>query len=646
MGANDFLPPSPAATINLHEDGQGSVPGMQGGVQDAATGALWPPVMADDEPTTVRGWVIADSITTDIALEVAGFGIQVVQANLPAPPDSGLPNGARCFAWRVPPRLIDGQSREVRAWDLTIARELAGSPMLIPADANAPQSEAHAFGLRSGMLAGEASTAAPVPLGDGAFASARQPALRLRYAMVTEAPGADGTPPRRGVRLLADAVSPGISLHFTPGAALPPAEIALPVRIRAWLPQATDSLTQADAEIWLSRREDARFLPVRRLRRGRIFRQSTWLSADLQLTEAEAAMADSLCITITALNARGVCALPPEIGDPPVPPEARMEDARLEESFGALAGLVRTHRTATDSAPTLPAAPVDAVHPPTQIVVPVHNGGLIVRDGLRALQAAMTGPCEVLVIDDGSRAHTAALLRAEVAGDRRFALLRRDANRGYTKSINEGVMATTAPFVVVLNSDTLVSLGWLDRLHAALRARPGTGMAGPLSNAATWQSIPEARRQDGSWSSNDRIAPRHRDRVQALVSATSERAYPSFPILNGFCTLIARTVFDAIGLYDEDAFPMGYGEETDLCLRARRAGFGLSVADDCFVYHHKSISFGSATRSRLTRAGRFEMLNKHLGVNIPALEQDMQSCPPMVRARARLADLLAELDQQ
>ena len=131
--------------------------------------------------------------------------------------------------------------------------------------------------------------------------------------------------------------------------------------------------------------------------------------------------------------------------------------------------------------------------------------------------------------------------------------------------------------------------------------------------------------------------------MQAILAEVSERAFPEFPVLNGFCTLIARQVFQSVGLYDEDAFPMGYGEETDLCLRARRAGFRLTLADDCFVYHHKSVSFGNAARLRLSRLGGLEMTNKHAGVIVPALERMMQDCAPLGRLRARLTHLAAEL---
>jgi len=628
-------------------------------MQGKARGQLLP--LEAEGPPLLRGWVLAlregpaeDHAAPEIAIEIIGHGIHIIRAELPPEPEAELPPGARGFAWPLPASLADGQRHSLRAFDLQAAQELEGSPLDIELSGEA--SATLPLGDRSLRawavpLAGEVGATAPVQLAKGLWVSARQPALRLRHELV-----ANGT--QRGVRLLADAASGRISLNILPASPMPPPGVATPIRVRAWLPQAGENITQAHGEIWLTQREGGQFTPLRRLRRGRIFRQPSWLTGEVTLTEEEAALGEDLWLTITALDARGLCALPPEFAEPPAPESARMEDARLEGSFAALATMVLAHRGAAGNAapglppvaplPLVPAAPRDARHPPTQVIVPVYNGDLVVRDCLRALRDAMTGPAEIIILDDGSRAHTAELLRAEAgvgaAADPRFVLHRRDVNRGYTKSINEGVMLTDSPFLVILNSDTLVCPGWLDRLHAAFRARPHTGMAGPLSNAASWQSIPETTRHDATWSTNDMIEPEDRLRVQALLDRVSERAYPDFPILNGFCTLIAREVFDTIGLFDEEAFPMGYGEETDLCLRARRAGFGLTLADDCFVYHHKSVTFGSANRLRLTRAGGLEMRNKHIGVSVPALEQAMQSCAPMQRLRTRMTELLAEHD--
>jgi GT2 family glycosyltransferase len=606
-------------------------------------GGVWIAQDANGAGLVLQGWLAAspDGDPPQVAFDLSGGGCDAVVAELAGPDPA-----SRGFRWTPPPGP-PGSSRQVRAVHLSDGRELQGSPLTLPAVA-APTEAAAPLSEWPAGLAGYVGAASVAALANGLFAAAGAPARSLRFEMIDQP--APAGPPMRGVRLTAGVTAQHVTAHFAL-APLPPGGVAHDIAALAWLPQATEPAQQVQAELWLTRRTEAGFAPLRRLRRARLFRRPAWLSAELLLDEAELAEPGELFISVVARDATGLCALPPPIAPSP-PPKARMEDPRLETSFRALEEMVRLHGDAVVAHPLLPASPPPSIpaaaagetHPFTEVVLPIYNGDTVVRDCLHSLREAATDDMRVLVVDDGSRAFTAEMVAQDIAGDPRFTLLRRDINRGYTKSINEGVMLTTAPWVVILNSDTLVPPGWLARLHAAARARPGTGMVGPLSNAATWQSIPDAKRADGSWSTNDAIDPADLPRVQALLDAESERAYPEFPVLNGFCTLIARAVFDRVGLYDEDAFPMGYGEETDLCLRARRAGFRLTVADDCFVYHHKSVSFGSADRARLTRAGGLEMANKHLGANIAALEGRMQAEPALRRLRARVRAMLEDAE--
>jgi GT2 family glycosyltransferase len=65
--------------------------------------------------------------------------------------------------------------------------------------------------------------------------------------------------------------------------------------------------------------------------------------------------------------------------------------------------------------------------------------------------------------------------------------------------------------------------------------------------------------------------------------------------------LITRAALDAIGPFDAEAFPRGYGEENDFCQRAIRAGFVNLIADDTFVFHEGGMSFGEAAAALLER---------------------------------------------
>jgi hypothetical protein len=63
-----------------------------------------------------------------------------------------------------------------------------------------------------------------------------------------------------------------------------------------------------------------------------------------------------------------------------------------------------------------------------------------------------------------------------------------------------------------------------------------------------------------------------------------------------------RAAVEAVGVFDADAFPRGYGEENDLCMRMLKAGWINLVSPWSFVYHVRSASFGSG-KAALVKAG-------------------------------------------
>ena len=120
------------------------------------------------------------------------------------------------------------------------------------------------------------------------------------------------------------------------------------------------------------------------------------------------------------------------------------------------------------------------------------------------------------------------------------------------------------------------------------------------------------------------------------VSKVSSKAYPEVPLLNGFCTLMKRSVLAEVGYLDEATFPLGYGEETDLCIRVAAAGYKLVIADDVYVYHHKSASFGQARRAVLSKQGNAALLRKHPDVNLVALQQVLSETSALIELRKTL----------
>ncbi len=151
-------------------------------------------------------------------------------------------------------------------------------------------------------------------------------------------------------------------------------------------------------------------------------------------------------------------------------------------------------------------------------------------------------------------------------------LIRNTENVGFVKATNQGIWMSRSPRVVLLNNDTEVAPGWLDLLEAGFGAAPKVGIVGPRmrvddpSLKPCWQSGWQVRNGGGPY----------------LLPASAMVAF--------FCAMIDRAVIDEVGVLDED-FGVGFGDDDELCARARRAGFTLVLQQDLEIAHRHRSTF-------------------------------------------------------
>ena len=271
-----------------------------------------------------------------------------------------------------------------------------------------------------------------------------------------------------------------------------------------------------------------------------------------------------------------------------------------------------------------------------EIVIPVFNALEETKACLEALSRASGVPILVHLVDDGSDASARAALEAYSADKPWIQIHGLNRNRGYTFAADFGLRKTRSNWVVLLNSDTVVTDGWLEGMLRCARSDPNIGFVGPLSNAATYQSVPCVYDAAGNFKVNKLPMGMTPNDMADLVRKVSTRTFPEAPLLNGFCTLMKRTVFLELGGLNSGAFPAGYGEENDLCLRARKAGVRLAIADDVYVFHHKSASFGHARRTELSKKGGAALRKLHPDVDIKELTAWFREIPSLVGLRAEL----------
>lgn len=233
----------------------------------------------------------------------------------------------------------------------------------------------------------------------------------------------------------------------------------------------------------------------------------------------------------------------------------------------------------------------DATQVGVDIVVPVYNARADVERCVDAVLRHARGDWRLVIVDDASTdPQLTAMLDRRAAEQPRIVLLRNETNSGFVVSANRGMKQAAGRDVLLLNSDTAVTAGFLEKLIACAYADDACGIVSPLTNNGTICSVPEWCRY------NEPPADRTIDEYGALIERISLRRRPELVTAVGFCMYIRADVLRAVGYFDEPSYGRGFGEENDLCQRARRAGYRVRLCDDVFVFHAGSASFEAEAR--------------------------------------------------
>lgn len=237
------------------------------------------------------------------------------------------------------------------------------------------------------------------------------------------------------------------------------------------------------------------------------------------------------------------------------------------------------------------------------IIIPVYRGLEETRRCLDSVLADRHRPAgSVIVIDDCSPEPELSQWLMELAASGSIRLLQNKTNLGFVQTVNRGMKEAAPHDVVLLNSDTEVPEGWLQRLAACAYADARTGTVTPFSNNATICSYPSI--SGGPLLPGQTVASL--DNVFRRVNAG--RAVP-IPTAVGFAMYIRRDCLQETGLFDADTFGRGYGEENDFCMRAKAKGWRHMLACDTFVYHAGEVSFGQNSPHRTEAWGRLIALH-------------------------------------
>jgi GT2 family glycosyltransferase len=230
------------------------------------------------------------------------------------------------------------------------------------------------------------------------------------------------------------------------------------------------------------------------------------------------------------------------------------------------------------------------------VVVVNWNRKEMLRACLESLRRQTDAAFETIVVDNGSVDGSADMAEREFGA----CVIRNRENRGFCAANNQGIAAAHGEFVALLNNDAEAQPGWLAALLRACSRAADVGMA-----ASKVMVLEDPRRIDKA---GHLIFPDGQNRGRGTgeldcgqYDAEEEVLWP-----DGCAAMYRKEMLDRIGGFDEDFF--AYGDDAELGLRARIAGWRCIYTPQAVVWHHRGSTLGKGSEHRLELIERNRLL--------------------------------------
>ena len=218
------------------------------------------------------------------------------------------------------------------------------------------------------------------------------------------------------------------------------------------------------------------------------------------------------------------------------------------------------------------------MEPRVSIIVLNWNGKKYIRDCLESLLSINYNNYEVIVVDNASTDGSTDIIREYSKKYSKIKLIENKTNLGFSKGNNIGIKASKGEIIILLNNDTKVDREWLKEVVRTFNSDKNIGIVGSkllYLETKKIQSLGCIEIFPGLW--------------QNLTFIRQHNNLIEVDYVGGAALAIRRKVLCKIGLLDEDFF--AFFEDTDLCYRAKKAGYKVVVNPKAIVYHYGSASW-------------------------------------------------------
>lgn len=223
----------------------------------------------------------------------------------------------------------------------------------------------------------------------------------------------------------------------------------------------------------------------------------------------------------------------------------------------------------------------------TDIIIPIYNAYEDLQICLESLyrNTDLETNRLILINDNSPDERIKPFLDKQKA--KNIIVIHNETNKGFSNNINIGMSQSEENDVILLNSDTVITRDWIEKIRECAYSSAEIGTVTPVSNNATLCSVPvfceENKLPEGVTV----------DKAGEIIESCSLKKYPRISVAHGFCMYVKREVIKKIGNFDAATFGRGYGEENDFCNRAEQAGYIHVMCDNTYIYHSGTKSFVS-----------------------------------------------------
>lgn len=266
--------------------------------------------------------------------------------------------------------------------------------------------------------------------------------------------------------------------------------------------------------------------------------------------------------------------------------------------------------------------------PSIAVILPVYKDIEVTRECIRrCLPNIIDQSGTLILVNDASPEADMGAMLGEWASDypQTVTVITNSENKGFVASANIGLTEATGHDIVLLNSDVFTPQKWLQVLRREAARDERIGTVTPLSNNSTITSLPNNNGSCSQLLSQD---------VED-INSTFDGDLPlvKAPTGIGFCMLITARCLESVGMLDVDSFSRGYGEESDFCQRAIKAGFLNALTPNLYCHHIGGVSFGESSQARLAQAyNKIAELHPNYHADVTTwVQQDPLSSARLVR---------------